>query len=46
MLFLLVDLLARLFLMEQIFVLPQLQLAHQAEHFHEIYALSSVSISL
>ena len=30
--------------MEQIFVLPQLELAHQAVHFLEIYALGSVSL--
>ena len=28
--------------MEQIFVSPQLELAHQAEHFVEIYALVSL----
>ena len=32
--------------MEQIFVLPQLELAHQAQHFLEIYALGSVSIPI
>ena len=32
--------------MEQIFVLPQLELAHQAEHLLEIYALGSLSITL
>ena len=32
--------------MEQIFVLPQLELAHQAQHFLEIYALGSVPIPI
>ena len=35
--------------MEQIFVLHQLELAHQAEaaeHFREVYALGSVSITI
>ena len=35
---------ARVLLIEQVLVVPQLELAYQAQHYLEIYALGSVSI--